>query len=157
MWANSYVSRSCRGKTGRGYFCPPSWIGLNRSSRSEVFLEKVVLKICSKFTGEHPCQVAKQLYWNRTLACVFFCKSAAYFHNTFSKTKTFFKKLEYHFLVESINIENASFPHKTVIPKANVKTNRMMSTKSTCHKELSFASNYFIFRKFCFNLRTSYK
>ena len=27
-----------------------------RSSRSEVFLGKGVLKICSKFTGEHPCR-----------------------------------------------------------------------------------------------------
>ena len=27
----------------------------NRSSRAEVFLRKGVLKICSKFTGEHPC------------------------------------------------------------------------------------------------------
>ena len=27
-----------------------------RSSPPEVFLEKVVLKICSKFKGEHPCQ-----------------------------------------------------------------------------------------------------
>ena len=27
----------------------------NRSSHSEVFLGKGVLKICSKFTGEHPC------------------------------------------------------------------------------------------------------
>ena len=27
-----------------------------RSSRPEVFLRKGVLKICSKFTGEHPCQ-----------------------------------------------------------------------------------------------------
>ena len=26
-----------------------------RSSHPEVFLRKVVLKICSKFTGEHPC------------------------------------------------------------------------------------------------------
>ena len=75
----------------------------------------------------------------------------------FWKRKTFFKKLEYCFLVESIKIENASFPHKTIIPKANVKTNRMMSTKSTCHKERSFASKYFIFLKFCFSLRTSYK
>ena len=29
-----------------------------RSSRSEVFLGKAVLKICSKFTGEHPCRSA---------------------------------------------------------------------------------------------------
>ena len=28
-----------------------------RSSRPEVFLRKGVLKICSKFTGEHPCQI----------------------------------------------------------------------------------------------------
>ena len=28
----------------------------NRSSRSEVFLRKDVLNICSKFTGEHTCQ-----------------------------------------------------------------------------------------------------
>ena len=26
-----------------------------RSSHTEMFLEKLVLKICSKFTGEHPC------------------------------------------------------------------------------------------------------
>ena len=29
-----------------------------RSSRPEVFLEKGVLKICSKFRGEHPCRSA---------------------------------------------------------------------------------------------------
>ena len=29
-----------------------------RSSRPEVFLRKGVLKICSKFTGEHPCRSA---------------------------------------------------------------------------------------------------
>ena len=28
----------------------------DRSSRPEVFLGKDVLKICSKFTGEHPCK-----------------------------------------------------------------------------------------------------
>ena len=53
-----------------------------------------VLKICSKFTGEHPCRkiyrrtpmpkcdfnkAAKQLYWNRTSAWVFSCKFAACF------------------------------------------------------------------------------
>ena len=41
---------------------------------------------------------------------------------------------------------------------ANVKTNRIVSTKWTCHKEWSFfASNYFIFWKFCFRLGTCYK
>ena len=29
---------------------------VSRSSRPEVFLAKGVLKICSKFTGEHPCR-----------------------------------------------------------------------------------------------------
>ena len=47
----------------------------------------------------------------------------------FGKTKTFFKKLEYRFLVESKKIENASFPYKTALSEANVKTNGMVSTK----------------------------
>ena len=47
----------------------------------------------------------------------------------FWKTKTFFKKLEYRFLVESTKIENASFPYKTAISEANDKTNKMVSTK----------------------------
>ena len=45
----------------------------------------------------------------------------------FWKTKTFFKKLEYRFLVESTKIENASFPYKTALSGANVKTNKMVS------------------------------
>ena len=49
------------------------------------------------------------------------------------------------FLVDSTKIENASFPYKTAVSEANVKTNRMVITKSTYHKERSFASNYFIF------------
>ena len=65
----------------------------------------------------------------------------------FWKTKTFFQKLEYRFLVESTRIENVSFS------AANVKTNRMMSTKCTYHKEQSFASNYFIFMKIFFQLK----
>ena len=65
-----------------------------RSSRPEVFLGKGVLKICRKFTGEHPCRsvisikllysfIALQLYWNHSLAWVFSCKYATYFQNTF--------------------------------------------------------------------------
>ena len=68
----------------------------------------------------------------------------------FWKTKTFFKNLEYRFLVESTS---ASFPYKTAISEANVKANRMVSTKWTYHK-WSFAGNYFIFWKFCFTLWT---
>ena len=53
-----------------------------RSSRPEVFLGKAVLKICSKFTGEDPCQSV--IYWNYTSAWVFSYKFTAYFQNTFS-------------------------------------------------------------------------
>ena len=51
-----------------------------RSNHPEEFLEKGILKIYSKFTGE---QIA--LYSNRTSAWVFSCKFAAYFQNTFLK------------------------------------------------------------------------
>ena len=55
----------------------------DRSSPPEVLLGKGVLKIYSKFTGQHPCDFnRKQLYWNHTLAWVFPCKFAAYFQNT---------------------------------------------------------------------------
>ena len=47
-------------------------------------------------------------------------------------------------LVETTTIENASFPFKSALPKANVKANRMATTKWTYHKAWSFASNYFI-------------
>ena len=59
--------------------------------------------------------------------------------------QTLLTKLEDRFLVESIKIENATFPYKTALPEANIKTNRMGSTKWTYHKEPSFVSNYFIF------------
>ena len=36
----------------------PWWLCSYRSSPSELFLGKGVLKICSKFTGEHPCRSA---------------------------------------------------------------------------------------------------
>ena len=63
----------------------------------------------------------------------------------FWKTKIFFKKLEYCFLFETTNIKNTSFPYKTTLSEANVKTNRIATTKWTYHKEWSFASNYFVF------------
>ena len=40
----------------RMFKCSLQWCDSFRSSLSEVFLEKAVLKICSKFTGEHPCR-----------------------------------------------------------------------------------------------------
>ena len=59
----------------------------------------------------------------------------------FWKTQTLFKKLEYNFLVESTKIGNITFPYKTALSEANVKTNRMGSANWTYHKEQSFASN----------------
>ena len=57
----------------------------DRSSHPEVFLGKGVLKICSKFTGEHPYRsVISIKLRNYTSAWVFSCKFAVYFYNTFS-------------------------------------------------------------------------
>ena len=66
----------------------------------------------------------------------------------FWKTKTFFKKLECRLLVESAKTENATFSYKTALLEANIKTNRMGSSKWTYHWERSFASIYFNFLKF---------
>ena len=67
------------------------------------------------------------------------------FEQFFWNTKTFLKKLEYHFPFETTKIENTSFPFKTALSEANVKTNRMATTKWTYPKEWSFSSNFFTF------------
>ena len=44
-----------------------SWFATFRSSHPEVFLGKCVMKICSKFTGEHPwflCNVIEITLWH---------------------------------------------------------------------------------------------
>ena len=51
------------------------------------------------------------------------------FETDYLVNENFFKKLEYRFLVESTEIEYASFTYKTYISKANVKTNRMAGAK----------------------------
>ena len=58
--------------------------------------------------------------------------------------KTFFKKLEYRFLVERTKIEKASFPYKTAISEANVKTNRMVTTKCAYPKGVLPVTTLFI-------------
>ena len=68
----------------------------------------------------------------------------------FWKSKTFFNILEYRFLVEAAKIENTSFPLKIALSEANVKMNRMATTKWTYHKGWSFASNYVIFLEYLF-------
>ena len=67
------------------------------------------------------------------------------FETNFLENENFFKKLEYRFLVEATKIENTSFPFKTALSEASVKTNRMATTKWTYHKAWSFASNYLMF------------
>ena len=49
----------------------------------------------------------------------------------FLKNEKLFQKTGVPFVDESTKIENASFSHKTVVSEANVKTNRMVSTKWT--------------------------
>ena len=71
--------------------------------------------------------------------------------NKFSERYKLFKKMEYRFLVESTKIDNITFPYKTALSEANVKT--MGSTKLTHHKEQSFASNHFPFSKILFQFR----
>ena len=71
----------------------------------------------------------------------------------FWKMKTFFKQLENCLLAESTKIENALFWYKTAILEANVKTNRMVSTKCIYYKKWSFASNCFIFSKILFQFK----
>ena len=61
----------------------------------------------------------------------------------FRKTQTVFKKLEFRFLVENIKIENASFPYYNVTSEANIKTNKMVTTKWTYRKERSLAITIF--------------
>ena len=61
--------------------------------------------------------------------------------------------MEYRFLVKITKIENTSFPYKTVILEANIKANRLVSTKWTYHKERSFASNYFIILEILFQCK----
>ena len=67
-----------------------TWSCNYRSSPSEVFYEKGVPKICSIFTGEHPCQSVISIklqsnFMEMTLwhVCSFSCKFTAYFQNTF--------------------------------------------------------------------------
>ena len=63
-------------------------------------------------------------------------KSFQYFNfeTDFLKNENLFQKTGVPFLVETTKIEN-TFPFKTVLSEANVKTNRMATTKWTYHKE----------------------
>ena len=49
-----------------------------------MFRRKGALKVCSKFTGEHPCGSVISIHKNHISVWVFSCKFAAYFQNIFS-------------------------------------------------------------------------
>ena len=73
----------------------------------------------------------------------------------FWKTKTFFKKLEYRFLVETTEIESTSFPFKTAPSETNVKTNRTATTKWAYRKEWGLPVSLLFFWKIFSSFRTS--
>ena len=76
------------------------------------------------------------------------------FETDFLENKTFFKKMEYSFLVECTKIEKASFPYeKNCHIRSHAKTNRMVTSKWAYHGEQSFTSNYFIFLKVLFQFK----
>ena len=77
------------------------------------------------------------------------------FEKNFWKMEAFFKKLEYSFLVESARIESACFHTKVTCQYPMLR--QIERTKWTYQKGRCFASNYFIFWKFYFSLRTSCK
>ena len=52
-----------------------------------------------------------------------------FFETAFLEKEKLFQKTGVPFLDESTKTENASFSYKTAISEANVKTNRMVSTK----------------------------
>ena len=75
----------------------------------------------------------------------------------FWKTKTFSKKLQYRFLVETTKIENTSFSFKSALSEANVNTDRMATTKWTYQvRSLQFDIQIRRFKRFkIFELRMS--
>ena len=107
-------------------------------------------------------QFATRIYWHKSLPVstlfhiftqsikfhAFHCHELTHFIlNVFNnlilkqilwKTKTFFKKLEYHFLVESTETENSTVSYKTALSEVNIKTDRKGTTKLTYNKERSF-------------------
>ena len=108
---------------------------------------------CAKRMVKNMVQVIFKICFCVTIRENFECFQYFDFETDFLETKTFFKKLEYRFLVESTKIEKASFPYETAVSEAKVKTNRMVFTKWTYHKEQSFASNCFNFLKILFQLQ----
>ena len=75
--------------------------------------------------------------------------------NTLTFKQVFFKKPGYCSSVESAKTENASYRYKLSWQKLLFIQIEWKVKQMNYHKERSFASNYFIFKKIL--LRTSYK
>ena len=80
----------------------------------------------------------------------------------FLEPKTFFEKLGYRFIVESIPIKNTKFPYKTALPKANFETYVMGTTKWEVQNGLITKNKVLppitlFFRKLYLTIRISYK
>ena len=71
----------------------------------------------------------------------------------FWRTKTFLKKLEYCFLVESANTENASFSYNAVI----LRQIDWRVRNGTITKNGVLPVTALFLWKFCFSVKTSYK
>ena len=132
--------------TGKRFFLEVSFSSQQKEHR---FFSKMILgifKIALRLSDQHV------FMWQTVkLSNVFNTLTSK---RIFWKTKTFFKKLEYRFLVETTKIKKASFPYKTAISEANVKINRMVTTRT--ENGIPPVTNLF-FWKFCFSLRTYYK
>ena len=76
-----------------------------------------------------------------TITGGFECFQYFNFETNFLKTENLFpKKLENRFVVENTKIESVTYSYKTTLSEANVKTNRMGSTK--CQYLLFFFENF---------------
>ena len=113
--------------TGKGCFLEVSFSS-QQKERHRFFYKTVlgIFKIALRLKDRHV------FMWRLVKISNIF--SALTLKQIFQKTKTFFKNLKYRYLVERTTIVNASFPYEAAISKANVKKNRMVTTKLTYHK-----------------------
>ena len=74
----------------------------------------------------------------------------------FWKTKTFFEKREYFFLVESTKIETETFPYKTDLSEAILGQVEWGVQNGPITKNRVLPVSTLFYWKFCFSLRTSF-
>ena len=127
-------------------------VAISRSSRPETFLRKGILKICSKFTGEHPCWRAISMMFPVHLLYIFrtpldgcFCishHSVQHYmwipeHATI-KAECSFLIISYVLLIERwLYLKNSQFQISSKIYRKNV-----------CYLSISFFVLFLIFNDF---------